>query len=416
MTTSVKELPRRAVADHPVAPSDGDTCNEGATSAPFEPDSRPALDQRRSVAGRRVAGAVLSLAGLLAVTFVIFQLGITPIVAARFQRVLAGELTQRIETAAALASGGATGASVGGSGLTGLGELEGGAVDSDRSVIPDLRGEVAADAVQVLENLGFRVRRTSEPSRSLIPGLVTRTVPAANQRLAAGEEVTVVVATLAPGSPIATLTAERIGLSQIVVEGTSSDQLRAGPGHYRDSALPGQAGNAVIFGRRTTYGGPFRRINELEPGDMIKVATLNAEVSYRVNEVRVVNEGEPDVLGQDGRNLLTLVTSSPALYGSDRLAVISELVDEPVGGSAIRSDDVGRAITLAAGEDGRSRDPMAWAPTLLWLEILVAGVLVTGHLRRRWSPTTTWLVMAPTLTMAAVLLFESTDRLFPSTF
>ena len=35
--------------------------------------------------------------------------------------------------------------------------------------------------------------------------------------------------------------------------------LLAGPGHRRDTPLPGQVGTSVVYGRATTYGGPFAR-------------------------------------------------------------------------------------------------------------------------------------------------------------
>ena len=42
-----------------------------------------------------------------------------------------------------------------------------------------------------------------------------------------------------------------------VVPGVSHDDLKKGPGHYPDTPLPGQLGNASIAGHRTTYGEPF---------------------------------------------------------------------------------------------------------------------------------------------------------------
>ena len=55
-----------------------------------------------------------------------------------------------------------------------------------------------------------------------------------------------------------------IGVSEYVVEGTDADNLRKGPGHYPDTPLPGQQGTSAIAGHRTTYGAPFRKLDELE--------------------------------------------------------------------------------------------------------------------------------------------------------
>ena len=54
-----------------------------------------------------------------------------------------------------------------------------------------------------------------------------------------------------------------------MVEGVSLADLKKGPGHYPETPLPGQEGNAAIAGHRTTYGAPFHRLDELKPGDEI---------------------------------------------------------------------------------------------------------------------------------------------------
>ena len=62
---------------------------------------------------------------------------------------------------------------------------------------------------------------------------------------------------LAVGDPVAFVEIPSIGMRQVVVEGTTSGALFAGPGHRRDTPLPGQAGVSVIAGRRAAFGGPF---------------------------------------------------------------------------------------------------------------------------------------------------------------
>jgi sortase A len=362
---------------------------------------------------RRLIGTALTVVGVLLVAFVLYELVVTPLVAARTQRELAGEFEKRVDTAAALASGAA---STGGQAQAGF---TFGDIDPERPEIPKLQGEIAADAIDELETLGFTVVRTPEPSRTFIPGLVTRTDPEAGSRLGTGEEITVYVATIAKGSPVGTLTIDRIGVSEIVVEGTGGETLMAGPGHYRDSSLPGQAGNAVVLGRRTTYGGPFNRLGELETGDVINVGTLSAEFVYRVVETKVVRPGDPDVLGQDGRNVLTLVTSNPAYRATERLVVIAELEGEPVGtgrsGTADDEPQIGDAIVLTPDELGRDRDTAAWAPALLWAELLAVALIVAALLYRRWSRWATWLLTTPAIVLFAFMLFESINRLLPST-
>ena len=79
------------------------------------------------------------------------------------------------------------------------------------------------------------------------------------------------------GDPVALLTIPDIGLEQVVVEGTASGDLLAGPGHRRDTPLPGQVGTSVVYGRAATYGAPFGHLTELQAGDRITVVGAQGE-------------------------------------------------------------------------------------------------------------------------------------------
>ena len=87
------------------------------------------------------------------------------------------------------------------------------------------------------------------------------------------------VAVIHPGDPVARLEIAKIGVDKIVVAGTDVGEPRKGPGHYPNTPLPGQLGNAAIAGHRTTFGAPFYRINELVAGDEIKVTTSKVSSS-----------------------------------------------------------------------------------------------------------------------------------------
>ncbi len=84
------------------------------------------------------------------------------------------------------------------------------------------------------------------------------------------------------GEAFARIVIPDINVDQISVEGVSVEDLRKGPGHYRTTPNPGQAGNAAIAGHRTTYGAPFHRVDELDPGDSIFVTTAQGVFHYRV--------------------------------------------------------------------------------------------------------------------------------------
>lgn len=67
-----------------------------------------------------------------------------------------------------------------------------------------------------------------------------------------------------------------------VVEGTTDKHLEIGPGHYKDTAQPGEAGNVSIAGHRVGKGAPFNDLDLLESCNAIVVQTQTQWFVYRV--------------------------------------------------------------------------------------------------------------------------------------
>jgi len=131
------------------------------------------------------------------------------------------------------------------------------------------------------------------------------------------------------GDAIAQIRIPRIGITKTVVEGVSTEALKAGPGHYPGTPLPGQAGNSAIAGHRTTYGAPFFRLDELEADDLIYVTTLQGSFVYRVVEQLIVAPSDVWVLDPTIDNRLTLTTCHPRYSARQRLIIVAELIGEP---------------------------------------------------------------------------------------
>lgn len=114
-----------------------------------------------------------------------------------------------------------------------------------------------------------------------------------------------------------------------IVEGVTTQDLRTGAGHMPDTALPGQPGNAVISGHRTTWGQPFHELDALDPGDRIEVDTALGTHVYEVKEIRVV--APTDVWVADPREgaWLTLTTCHPKFSARQRLVIGAELISGP---------------------------------------------------------------------------------------
>ncbi|TDC11459.1 class E sortase [Nonomuraea longispora] len=138
-----------------------------------------------------------------------------------------------------------------------------------------------------------------------------------------------------PGEALAVLRIPALGrdYEYAIVEGVGTAHLKRGPGHYPDSALPGQVGNFVLSGHRTTYAAPFNEIDELEREDEIVVETREARYTYRVTSQDIVRPDEVDVLapvpGKPGirpvRAFITLTTCHPEYSAAERLIVYGVL-------------------------------------------------------------------------------------------
>ena len=131
------------------------------------------------------------------------------------------------------------------------------------------------------------------------------------------------------GVGFALLRVPKVGLEAVVFEGVDTPTLAKGPGHMPGTPLPGQPGNAVISGHRTTYGRPFHDFDLLVPGDRVEVDTGIGTHIYEVRESFIV--APTDVWVTDSRPgaWLTFTTCNPKYSATERLIVTAELVAGP---------------------------------------------------------------------------------------
>jgi sortase A len=127
-----------------------------------------------------------------------------------------------------------------------------------------------------------------------------------------------------PGNAVAILKIPRIHLNMVVVEGTDTESLKKGPGHYADTAYPWQdQGRVGIAGHRTTYLHPFYDLNEMREGDPIILETEYGTFRYVVTRVSVVSPDSSSVLDQTKDPTLVLTTCNPRYSAAERLIVIA---------------------------------------------------------------------------------------------
>jgi sortase A len=128
------------------------------------------------------------------------------------------------------------------------------------------------------------------------------------------------------GDAIARLRVPRLDLNLVVVNGTSTSDLRRGPGRHMESFMPGEGKLVYVAGHRTTYGAPFSNIDQLEPGDKISVELPYGSVEYRVTSRRIVDDNDVSVLESRGREELVLQACHPRFFASERYLVYARPV------------------------------------------------------------------------------------------
>jgi len=124
-----------------------------------------------------------------------------------------------------------------------------------------------------------------------------------------------------PGGAIGFIRIPRISLDVAFVQGTSRADLAKGPGHYPRTPLPGESGNVVIAGHRTTHLAPFWAIDALQPGDEIILQTRQGTFLYRVKWKRILSPEASWVAAATTRPSLTLTTCNPRFSARERLVI-----------------------------------------------------------------------------------------------
>jgi sortase A len=196
----------------------------------------------------------------------------------------------------------------------------------------------------------------------------------------------------------------------VIVQGTGTDDLRRGPGHYLGTPLPGQAGNAAIAGHRTTYGAPFGNLDKVAPGDPIVVSTPEGDFQYDATRSVVVDPNDVSVIAPTPANQLTLTTCTPRYSAAQRLVVQASLVGTPVPSAPSVTGPQPRDNLAGVGGKG------VWVQALLWglaATAVAAAIWLVYRRRRRWPA---FLVGIPLFLAALFEFFGAISKIVPASF
>jgi sortase A len=249
---------------------------------PWDRDPGPVRHERGRVGrrGLRLAGVALILIGLTAVSYVVANAVAGRLAAQRAQQNLSQEFQQTLAEASTLPT-----------------------TEDDPTM-----GTSPSPSITVTTTPGEDI--AGPEIRPQVPALVVESPPAAGQALGR---------IIIPAAQV----------DWMVVEGVSPDDLAQGPGHMPGTAMPGQPGNAVISGHRTTHGAPFFNLDLLQPGDQITIQTLIGTHTYQVVQTVIVSPTDTWVTNQAPGAWLTLTTCNPKYHSTQRLIVFARLIDGP---------------------------------------------------------------------------------------
>lgn len=214
----------------------------------------------------------------------------------------------------------------------------------------------------------------------------------------------------APGQPIGIINIPKIGINYVAVQGTDESDLERGPGHYVNTSLPGNPGNAAFAGHRTTYAAPFYNLDQLAPGDPIFVTTTQGRFQYDVTQTLVVDPTDVGVLDASPTPTLTLTTCNPRYSAATRMVVKASLVSPVVAAVPVKTGGSGKQRTAPELLGSTS----SWAGAAGWGLACIAFALAVWLVHRRLRHWWVYLIGAAGLLVLLFYFFGALSPLMPA--
>ncbi|MBR2896127.1 MAG: class C sortase [Oscillospiraceae bacterium] len=131
-----------------------------------------------------------------------------------------------------------------------------------------------------------------------------------------------------------------IGTNLPIYHGTEEKVLQVAIGHLDWSSLPtgGENTHCVVSGHRGLPSARlFSDLDKLVLGDLFTMHVLDERLTYEVDQILIVEPHEvSDLVVEEGKDLVTLVTCTPYGVNSHRLLVRGHRVETQVGVQHVR--------------------------------------------------------------------------------
>jgi LPXTG-site transpeptidase (sortase) family protein len=212
------------------------------------------------------------------------------------------------------------------------------------------------------------------------------------------------------GAPVALLEIPSLHVREVVGEGTTGTVLMDGPGHRRDTPLPGQSGTSVILGRAAAYGGPFKHLHQLQPGATITVTTGQGVSRFTVIDKREGGDPAPPPVAS-GKGRIVLVTATGLPYVPGGVLRVDAGLDTQTFATPASVLPTG---SLPSSEEPLGNDTSTLWALVLWLEALVLVAVAIVWSWHRWGRHQTWIVLAPLAVLISLYVVNEFMRLLPN--
>ena len=167
------------------------------------------------------------------------------------------------------------------------------------------------------------VPETTVPETTVAPTTTSAPAPAAAAALPTPVVAPVDSRGAEPVNQLGNIEIPKIGLNMAMYEGIRLTTLDRGPGHWPGTAMPGQTGNVVVAGHRVSHSKPFRKLDQLAPGDEVIFTTGSGRFVYTVTSTEVVSPDAIRIIDQTANRTATLFACHPP--GSTRQRIVVHL-------------------------------------------------------------------------------------------
>ncbi len=120
---------------------------------------------------------------------------------------------------------------------------------------------------------------------------------------------------------VGTLSIPRLKVKSNIYVGVTDEQFNIGVGEWPGSPKPGNAGNIVIGGHRTSAHRPFANIHKLKTGDAIYLKKNGKSFRYVVAKTLIVSRTAIWITKPTAKSTLTLFSCHPVGKTSHRYVI-----------------------------------------------------------------------------------------------